>query len=294
MNHFITSQTLTANRLNSLFASIDSTPRRSSQLKEKLLASLFYEPSTRTRLSFEAAMIQQGGGVISTENALQFSSHAKGETLADTIRVVSSYCDVIVLRHPVKGSAGIAAFHSKVPVINAGDGSGEHPTQAIVDAYCVYKRFNRVAGLCVAVVGDLLHGRTVHSLVKLLAKYENNTIVLINHPLLPLPQDIHQEISKTCQVKQFHDLTDGLRCLPDVIYMTRTQSERAEGTPIKPTLILDTSVIKMLKEDCIVLHPLPRNEEIDSKLDSDPRMWYFKQAEYGLNVRKALLKTIFN
>jgi aspartate carbamoyltransferase catalytic subunit len=262
-------------------------------LSNKIVATLFYEPSTRTRLSFESAAQRLGAGIISTENAGEFSSASKGETLEDTIRTVSGYADAIVLRHPEIGSAERASKVSSVPVINAGDGSGEHPTQALLDLSTITQAKKSVDGLKIGLVGDLRNGRTVHSLIQLLSLYDV-TIFLIAPPQLRLPEKYKKLLMKaTVSIVESEDLAAVLPEL-DVIYMTRVQKERFgdkdEFERLKNAFILTPELMKDAKADAIVMHPLPRNAEISPEFDKDPRALYFTQAHHGLYVRMALLK----
>lgn len=253
----------------------------------RTLATLFYEPSTRTRLSFEAAMCRLGGNVITTENAAAFSSAIKGESLEDTIRIVSSYADVIVLRHPEKGSAERAAAVSKVPLINAGDGDGEHPTQALLDIYTVQRECGRVDGLHFAFVGDLRYGRTVHSLIRLLGLYENVKITLVSPGTLSLPQDVLKFIKEPVVTESLHE---ALAAKPDVVYLTRIQAERhpVMAAPLKEYTITRQEM-GILHDKAILMHPLPRVSEIHQEVDSDPRAAYFRQAENGYWMRAGIL-----
>jgi len=234
-------------------------------LKGKILASIFYEPSTRTRLSFESAMLRMGGQVITSENAAQDSSAKKGESLEDAIQVIGGYADVIVLRHPEKGSAERAAQASSVPVINAGDGSGEHPTQALLDLYTIHKELGKIDGLHIAVIGDLQHSRTIHSFLELLKVYSD--------------------------IKVSTEDFDSILPQVDVLYMNRVQKERlAKGDNEHSPYTLDASALKKLSKKAIIMHPLPRVDEIATSVDKDPRAAYFRQAENGLYVRMALLQ----
>ncbi len=262
-------------------------------LQGKILATIFYEPSTRTRLSFEAGMIKLGGGVISVENAVLASSASKGESLEDAVRVVSSFADVIVLRHPEKGAAQAAAELSRVPVINAGDGSGEHPTQALYDLYTIHKEHKSLDNLHIALVGDLLYGRTVHSLLKFLPLYRSVQLSLVAPKRLRLPARYVQYLRG--QGVKFKQVTELAPVLPelDVLYMTRIQKERfasrKEYEAIKNVYVLDENSLKSMKKDAVIMHPLPRVEEIAKTVDRDPRAAYFRQAENGLYARMALL-----
>jgi len=262
-------------------------------LKNKIMAALFYEPSTRTRFSFESAMLRLGGDVISTESAGLFSSAIKGETLEDTIKVVGSYVDVIILRHSQVGSAQKASEVSSVPIINAGDGSGEHPTQAILDVYTIWKELGRVDNLRVAMVGDLLYGRTVHSLIHLLSVFKNLELFLISPKELSLPNE-YRSFLKKYKIKfyEHEDLKDVLGKV-DIFYITRIQKERFSSEmayeKVKNLFIIDRKLTEQMRKDAVIMHPLPRVNEINSEVDSDRRAAYFRQASNGLYVRMALL-----
>ncbi len=271
-------------------------------LQGKIMASLFYEPSTRTRLSFEAAMHRLGGYVISTENAQQFSSKAKGESLEDSVRVISGYCDVIVLRYHKEGGAERAQRFSKVPVINAGDGKGQHPTQALLDLYTIRKSFGSLNGLSIAMVGDLANGRTVRSLSIMLAKhFPDNRIIFVSPKQTKMGDDVKEYINRH-GVKW--EETDDLRAaapMADVIYQTRVQRERFQDGDsavyeevIKESdrFTINEEILGLMKKVSIIMHPLPRVTEISYAVDKDPRARYFEQAENGLYVRMALLKMI--
>ena len=267
-------------------------------LKGKVLASVFYEASTRTRFSFESAMLKLGGTVIGTESASHFSSVTKGESLPDTITIIGGYADVIVLRHPETGSAALAASVSSVPVINAGDGTGEHPTQALLDLYTIQKECGRLDHLTVAVVGDLKYGRTVHSLLLLLAHHEDITVFLVSPPELQLPRSLI-ELFQDKKVF-FTETTDlqGVLGQADVLYVTRIQKERftdlAEYDRVKEAYILTPALVQQMKNDAIIMHPLPRVIEISPEVDADKRAAYFRQARNGLYIRMALLEHIFS
>lgn len=273
-----------------------------SVLPGKIMATLFYEPSTRTRLSFEAAMLRLGGSVIGTENATEFSSAIKGETPEDTARVVSGYCDVIVIRHNEEGGSERAMHGSLVPIINAGDGGGQHPTQALLDLYTIRNHFGSIDGLRVAMIGDLAHGRTVRSLAYVLAKqYKNCTIDLISPPQLCMRDDIKKYLcDKDVAWSEADDLDQIISCA-DVFYQTRTQKERmldceytSADIPAQiERLIITQEKAHRMKPNSIIMHPLPRNVEISREVDQDPRAKYFQQAENGLYVRMALLKMMF-
>lgn len=263
-------------------------------LKGKILANLFYEPSTRTSSSFTASMERLGGSVIPI-NDVQYSSVAKGENLADTVRTLECYADVIVIRHPEVGSAAIAARSARKPVINAGDGIGEHPTQALLDAFTIREELGRIDGLTVTLLGDLKHGRTVHSLARLLSLYK----VKLNYvapDVLRMPSELMEQLgAKKIEQAEYTTLDE---CLPesDVLYVTRVQKERfsdpAVYDSVKGAYVIDPNVMKAARERMIVMHPLPRVGEITMDVDDDPRAAYFRQMEYGLYVRMALLAMV--
>ncbi len=263
-------------------------------LKGKILANLFYEPSTRTSSSFTAAMERLGGSVIPI-NEVKYSSVSKGESLADTVRTLECYADVIVLRHPEVGSAAIAAQAAHKPVINAGDGIGEHPTQALLDAFTIREEIGRLDGLAVTLLGDLKHGRTVHSLARLLSRYKVK-LNYVSPDILRMPPELIDELkAKKIEQAEFATLDT---CLPetDVLYVTRVQKERfadeAVYESVKGAYVIDPKVMKAAKERMIVMHPLPRVGEISPDFDEDPRAAYFRQMEYGLYVRMALLAMV--
>lgn len=270
--------------------------RHSEELKGKILATLFYEPSTRTRFSFESAMCRLGGSVMGTESAAQFSSFVKGETLSDSIRVISSFSDVIVLRHPEIGSSEIAAKCSSVPVINAGDGSGQHPTQSLLDAYTIQKELGRLDNLNVAMVGDLLYGRTVHSLAYLLAQRKGIRLFFVSPKQIGLPPDLKGYLERKGIPFEETESLEDVAGKVDVMYVTRIQKERfrspEEYEKIKDCYIVDRKILDIMKSDARVLHPLPRVNEISTEVDNDPKAAYFRQAENGLYVRMALLKMV--
>jgi aspartate carbamoyltransferase catalytic subunit len=268
-----------------------------------IMATLFYEPSTRTRLSFESAMLRLGGRVINTENAKEFSSAAKGESLEDSIRVVSGYADIIVLRYPKEGGAArAAAFSNGVPIINAGDGAGQHPTQALLDLFTIKKRFGKIEGLEIAMVGDLLNGRTVRSLAYFLAKhYPKNTIYFVSPEVSRMKDDIKNYLDRY-KVKWI-EAEDLKLILPklDVIYQTRVQKERFKNSDIyslvceqSDKLAISKRTLKAMKPEAIIMHPLPRICEISYAVDKDPRAYYFQQAQNGLYIRMALLKMMLD
>jgi len=263
-------------------------------LKGKILASIFFEPSTRTSSSFIAAMERLGGNVINI-NEVRFSSVAKGESLPDTIRTLECYADVIVIRHPELGSAAKAAEAARKPVINAGDGVGEHPTQALLDAFTIREELGRMDDLTVTMLGDLKYGRTVHSLSRLLSLY-NARLHYVSPEVLRMPPEIVAELEAKGMRQTEHRTLDAPLAETDVLYVTRVQRERFESEEIynsvKDAYILSKSVMAGAKDKMIVMHPLPRVTEIDTDLDDDPRAAYFRQMEYGLYVRMALLAMV--
>jgi aspartate carbamoyltransferase catalytic subunit len=269
----------------------------SQLLADRIMATLFYEPSTRTRLSFESAMHRLGGRVISTENALSSSSAFKGETLEDTIRIVSGYADVIVLRHPTVGSAEVAAKYSSIPTINAGDGAGEHPTQALLDLYTIQKVKGALDGLRIALVGDLMFSRTIHSLVKLLTNYDVK-FDFVSPESIRAPRDLLDMLEQKGRTYEEHDdLQNLLDKGMDILYQTRIQKERFVSEEafqsVFGKLIIDKALMGKLPSECFIMHPLPRYGDIDSSVDDDPRALYFQQAQNGVYVRMALLLKVF-
>lgn len=297
--HVLSTKQFTSQKeLDNLFKIADkfrSKKTSNKLLSGKILAALFYEPSTRTRFSFESAMLRLGGSVISTENATTATSASKGESLADSAKVVSSYADIIVIRHPQVGAAKITAENATVPVINAGDGAGEHPTQALLDLYTIKRELKKTSGLNIALIGDLKNGRTVHSLAQLLNIYKNNSLTLIAPNKLKFPDEYKKYLlKKGIKIKESQKIEDSYTC--DALYVTRVQKERftssAEYNKIKDTYIINSKTMKNLKKNAIVMHPLPRVNEISEEVDKDKRAAYFRQAENGLYIRMALLKTL--
>jgi aspartate carbamoyltransferase catalytic subunit len=266
----------------------------SELLKGRLLGTLFFEPSTRTRLSFETAMHRLGGNVIGFAEP-GISSVSKGETLADTVRVVENYADVLVIRHPLEGSSRLAADYASIPVINAGAGSEEHPTQAFLDLYTMWRELGEVNGINVALVGDLKYGRTVHSLAYLLSKYKVN-LFFVSPPALRIREEVSSDLKKLGT--NFVEKTDIMEVLPDVdvLYLTRIQKERfpdiAEYQKVRGSYRVTTDLLTNAKSNMIILHPLPRVDEIDVSVDATPHARYFKQVFYGVVVRMALLALI--
>ena len=294
MLHIIETQQFSKGWVKEIFFLADTRGKKlSNVLKGKIMASLFYEPSTRTRFSFESAMIKLGGNVISTENAREFSSAAKGETLEDTIRVVNAYADVIVLRHPENGAAARAATVSSVPVINAGDGTGQHPTQALLDLYTIYKEHGKVEDTTIAFVGDLKNGRTVRSLAYLLGKYKGIRMFFVSPKQLKIGHDIKNYLERHSVSYQELESWDSILGEVDALYQTRIQKERFKNTreyrTFKGRYILTLQEVEQMKPKSIIMHPLPRIDEIRPEVDTSPGAVYFKQAEYGLAIRMALL-----
>jgi aspartate carbamoyltransferase len=264
-------------------------------LKGKILANLFYEPSTRTASSFMAAMERLGGAVIPISE-VRYSSVAKGESLPDTVRTLECYADVIVLRHPEVGAASLAAKYCRKPVINAGDGIGEHPTQALLDAFTIREELGRLDNLNVTMLGDLKYGRTVHSLARLLTLFSGISLNYVSPEILRMPKDVMDEVAEKGIPQTEH--TNLKKVLPrtDVLYVTRVQKERfedaAEYDRVKSAYVIAPGVMKAAKKRMIVMHPLPRITEIAMEFDDDPRAAYFRQMEYGLYVRMALLAMV--
>lgn len=266
----------------------------------KIMYLLFYEPSTRTRISFQTAHIQLGGRTIHTENAKEFSSAVKGETITDTIRVLSQYRpDVIVMRHYEEGAAAKAANVSKVPIINAGDGKGQHPTQALLDIYTIKKRFKCIDGLSIAMVGDLSQGRTVRSLSYLLGKFRGIRIFFVSPSCSRMRDDIKDYLKR--HDVEFLESNDLCKVAPsvNVIYQTRVQKERGGGFDLKDSalghFIVDNQILSLLPENAIIMHPLPRNEEIATEVDNDPRAVYLTDQVFsGLITRMTLLRSVLS
>jgi len=263
-------------------------------LKGKILASLFYEPSTRTSSSFTSAMERLGGSVIPI-NEVRYSSVSKGESLPDTIRTLECYADVIVLRHPEVGSAALAAQYARKPIINAGDGVGEHPTQALLDIVTIHEELGNLEGLNVTMVGDLKYGRTVHSLARLLTLF-GAKLNYVSPEILRMPAEIMDEIrEKGIEQKEYDNLEEVIGS-SDVLYVTRVQKERFEDPAVyesvRNAFIIDPAMMSKAKDEMIVMHPLPRVGEITMEVDSDPRAAYFRQMEYGLYTRMALLAMV--
>ena len=262
----------------------------------KILATLFYEPSTRTRLSFESAMLHLGGSVLGFSSA-NSSSAAKGESVADTIRTVSCYADIAAMRHPKEGSALVASMASNIPVINAGDGGHQHPTQTLTDLMTIRSLTGRLDNMTIGLCGDLKFGRTVHSLIEAMVRYPNVKFVLIAPDELKVPSYIRDDVLKAHNV-EFKEVNSLDAAMPelDILYMTRVQKERffneEDYIRLKDSYILNKEKMKLAKDNMFVLHPLPRVNEISTEVDSDPRAAYFNQVQYGMYVRMALIMTL--
>ena len=298
LRHVVESQQFTLPLLMELFdrsRGMERVVARGGSLdyQNKIMATLFYEPSTRTRLSFEAAMHRLGGRDISTEHARTFSSEVEGEQVEDSIRIIGSYSDVIVIRHQEEGGAMRAANVSPVPVINAGDGQGgQHPTQALLDLYTIYRE-RPLDGLSVAFVGELDKGRTVRSLAYLLAKFERVKIFFISPPELQMKPDILQYLDRHDVSYELESNIDRVISEVDVLYQTRIRPERIADAQTVKRYAINSVVLQRMKPDAMILHPLPRTVELDKTVDDDPRAQYFRQAVNGLYVRMALLTMLF-
>ncbi len=299
LRHVVESQQFTVPLLMDLFDRTRQMERivaRGGTLdyQGRILASIFYEPSTRTRLCFEAAMQRLGGRVISTEHARSFSSEIEGEQVEDTIRIVGSYCDLVVIRHHETGGAARAAKVSPVPVINAGDGDGgQHPTQALLDLYTIYRE-RPLDGLSIAFIGELDRGRSVRSLAYLLAKFDRVKIFFVSPTELQMKPDILQYLERHGVRYEIENRIDRVLGEVDVVYQTRIRPHRAAGITPPLRFAIDSSVLKQMRADAMILHPLPRTVELDKTVDEDPRAMYFRQAANGLYVRMALLTMLLD
>jgi aspartate carbamoyltransferase catalytic subunit len=297
LDHVISAAQFDRPLLDMLFAraaALEGT--RGHSLSGRLMATLFYEPSTRTRLSFESAMLRLGGSVLGTEAAHVFSSAMKGETLEDTIRMVSSYADVIVLRHDREGAAAQAAAVADVPVINAGDGPGEHPTQSLLDLFTIERELGYIEGLHVAICGDLRFGRTARSLARLLALYDGVRISFVAPDVVQVGEDVRAYLDERGVPYQIQSRLDEVITTADVVYMTRVQKERfadpVEFEKARGAIRIDAASMKLLPAHSVVMHPLPRVDEIHPEVDADPRAAYFRQAANGVALRMALLEVL--
>lgn len=300
MRHMMNPLDFTVQETDNLLAlarDIESRPGAYAHVCDgKKLATLFYEPSTRTRLSFEAAMLNLGGTVLGFQSAAS-SSATKGESVADTIRVISCYADIAAIRHPKEGAPLVASKFSGIPVINAGDGGHQHPTQTLTDLMTIRSLTGRLGKMTVGICGDLKFGRTVHSLINALVRYPDIRFVLISPPELSIPEYVRQDVLKANNI-EFREVGNLDEALPelDILYMTRVQKERffneEDYIRLKDCYILDNEKMKLAKKDMWILHPLPRVNEISVEVDSDPRAAYFKQVRYGMYVRMALIMTL--
>lgn len=299
LQHVVESQQFTVPLLMELFErtrAMERVAQRGGTLdyQDRIMATLFYEPSTRTRFSFEAAMHRLGGKVLSTEHARAFSSEFESEQVEDSIRIIGSYSDVIVIRHHEEGGAKRAAQVSPVPVINAGDGNGgQHPTQALLDLYTIY-RDRPIDGVSVAFIGELDRGRTARSLAYLLAKFDRVKIYFVSPPELQIKEDILQYLERHNVAYELESNIQKVIGNVDVVYQTRIRPDRVSDQQSLRRFTIDSNVLRLMKSDAMILHPLPRTVELDKTVDSDPRAFYFKQAVNGLYVRMALLTMLFD
>jgi aspartate carbamoyltransferase catalytic subunit len=299
LSHVIESQQFTLPLLMDLFQRSRGMERvvahgGTLEYQNKILANLFYHPSTRTRFCFEAAMYRLGGKVLSTEHASAFSSEVAGEQIEDSIRIVANYSDVIVVRHPQSGGAQRAAQVSPVPVINAGDGEGgQHPTQALLDLYTIYRE-RPLTGLSVAIIGELDRGRTARSLAYLLAKFDRVKIFFVAPPELQMKSDILEYLDERGVRYELESEVDRVIGEADVIYQTRIRPERVMDRQRVRRYAIDSALLGKIKSDALILHPLPRTVELDKAVDDDPRALYFRQAANGLCVRMALLTMLLD
>ena len=284
-------------KLLNLANDIEANPKKYAHACDgKKIATLFYEPSTRTRLSFEAAMLNLGGSVLGFSSA-DSSSAAKGESVSDTIRVISCYADICAMRHPKEGAPLVASMKSSIPVINAGDGGHQHPTQTLTDLLTIRSLKGRLGNFTIGLCGDLKFGRTVHSLIQALIRYPNIKFVLISPEELRIPDNIREDVLRKNN-QEFVEVASLEDALPelDLLYMTRVHKERffneEDYVRMKDFYILDSEKLKLAKPDMMILHPLPRVNEISVEVDEDPRAAYFRQAQYGVYVRMALILTL--
>ncbi len=300
MRHLLDTTDLSLEEIDNIIATamdiIENKEKYAHICDGKKLATLFFEPSTRTRLSFEAAMMELGGNVLGFSEAAS-SSASKGETVEDTVRMVSCYADIIAMRHPLEGAPRVASFKSGVPIINAGDGGHSHPTQTMADLLTIFREKGRLDNMTVGLCGDLKFGRTVHSLIKAMSRYNNVKFILIAPKELSIPDYIKTDIldKSGCEYKEVETMEEAMPEL-DVLYMTRVQRERFfsedEYLKVKDAFILDLSKLETAKNDLTIMHPLPRVNEIATEVDDDPRAKYFVQALNGKYVRMALIKTL--
>ena len=294
MIHILESQQFDRATIEKLFKTADALEKKQTlPLKGKILATLFYEPSTRTRLSFESAMIRLGGGVISVENARESSSFVKGESLEDTMRMINHYADVLVIRHSEQGAADLVAKVATIPVINAGDGAGQHPTQALMDLYTIYREAGGVDGKTIALVGDLEHSRTIRSLAYLLGKYKDVHVTFVSLPELKMKDDIKEYLARhRVACTETANLDEAMRD-SDVVYQNRIQKERfpeGQGHDLSDAFVITRARADSMKKGAVIMNPLPRAGELLPEVDGSPHAAYFRQAGYGVLVRMALLK----
>lgn len=297
MKNVISCDQFTKESLKELFDLADvvrANPKKyMNALNGKVVTTLFFEPSTRTRLSFETAVVRLGGRLVSTENGKTNSSSTKGETLEDTIKVVTGYTDAIIMRHSFNDAAERAAKVATVPVINAGSGKGEHPTQSLLDAYTIRREKGRLDNLKIALLGDLINGRTIHSLIKLFSQYENIEFYALSKENLCLPEKyvkiIEDSGNKYFKCYSFSELPKDV----DIMYHTRIQAERCDEDLGKEEFVINKEILDQFSENTLVLHPLPRVDEISADIDDDKRAKYFEQAHNGMWVRMALLLKVF-
>lgn len=302
MRHIMSPLDFTVEELDQMMdlaADIEKNPDKYAHVCDrKKIATLFYEPSTRTRLSFETAMLNLGGSVIGFSDA-NSSSAKKGESVADTIRTISCFADIAAMRHPKEGAPLVASLNSPIPVINAGDGGHQHPTQTLTDLMTIRSLKGRLGNITIGLCGDLKFGRTVHSLISALVRYENVKFVLISPDELKIPSYIREDVLKANNV-EFEEVIRLEDALPklDILYMTRVQRERfiseTEYLRMKGFYILDKEKMQLAKEDMFILHPLPRVNEISVEVDKDPRAAYFRQVQYGVYIRMALIMTLLD
>ena len=288
--------TATLQKIFNLTDQIKSGKYNKKALDGKIMATLFYEPSTRTRLSFESAMLRLGGQVIGTENAAEFSSAIKGETLEDTIRIINAYCDLIVLRHFASGASDIAAKYSRVPIINAGDGSHEHPTQALTDLYTIFSKL-KTPNFTIAMIGDLATYRAVNSLSYFLTLYPDVKFIFVSPKKLSILPELRKRLKETGNSYQETDSLDIALKNADVLYITRIQQERLNKSDYEQYFglyTIDKNSLSNMKKDALIMHPLPRINEIAQEVDDDPRAIYFQEAQNGLYIRMALLLFLFD
>ncbi len=302
MKHLIDIKDLSTDEIDELITVakdiIANKERYSKKCEGKKIATLFYEPSTRTRLSFEAAMMELGGNVLGFSSA-NSSSAAKGESVADTVRVIGGYADIIAMRHPKEGAPLVAAMKSEVPIINAGDGGHNHPTQTLTDLLTIQCEKHRLNDLKIGICGDLKFGRTVHSLITAMSRYKNITFVLISPKELKIPDYVRKDILEKNNIEyvETKDMEEYMQDL-DILYMTRVQKERFfnedDYIRLKDYYILNKEKLEKAKDDLCIMHPLPRVNEISTEVDDDKRACYFKQAKYGKYIRMALILKLLN